>query len=443
MDDGSAPGPRRVMLAAGVALAVAVASSWPPRPTNAFVWGLPLLFISSGLVWARARPGSRLAAELDASLALLLLVPAVASRAQADATSSFDIAHTVTTQQVDALLLFARRAGQETAPLLTAAAAGYLVLGGRRVAAGAGALLGAAAAAAGATPALEAARAALAAGDPVAAAEMVRFVPWVGLLAAPGALLGALLHPASWSRTRVGLVLLTVLAAGWVATSPVGLMARALPVPSSTARLPVGAPGVTTPSPASPITPDALALHMTELGRYRADHATWPCDEAPRPWSLRARNSAAVPLPASTDVGTLDAVSMVLRTYTTHRLAMVGHAPEAPAGPLNRLVSWPVVPLLLDKPPHGAVPVAITRGGPVPLGDPPPPGTACALVPDDDVTVEHIWHAGRTLLQPEGPCDGIALMPARYREAIRADPTMITALTCPARKTKASPTRGL
>lgn len=443
MDDSTAPGPRRVMLAAGVAIVIAMVTSWPPRPTNAFVWGLPLLFISSGLIWARARPGSRLSSELDACLALLLLVPAVASRAQADASASFDIEHTIAPQQVDALLLFARRAGQETAPLLTAAAAGYLVLGGRRVAAGAGALLGAAAAAAGGTAALEAARTALAGGDPIAAAELCRFVPWAGLLTIPGALLGALLHPASWSRFRIGIVSLTVLTAGWIATSPVGLMARALPVPSSTERLTVGAPGATTPATASPITPDALALHLATMGRYQADHATWPCEEAPRRWAMRTRNSAALPLPASASVGTLDALSQVLRTYTTHRLALVGHAPDAPAGPLERLVAWPVVPLLLDKPPQGAAVVAVTRGGPVPLGDPPPLGTACALVPDDDVTVAHIWHAGRSLLQPDGPCDGIALMPARYRATIRADPTMITALTCPARKVKASPTRGL
>jgi hypothetical protein len=443
MDDATAPGPRRVVLAAAAALGVAIATSWPPHPTNAFVWGLPVLLLSSGMVWARVRPGSRLAAELDAALALLLLVPAVASRAEADATAAFDIAHTVATQQVDALLLFAQRAGAETAPLLTAAAAGYLVLGGRRVAAGAGALLGAAAAAAGTAGALEAARAALAAGDATGAAELCRLVPWAGLLAVPGALMGALLHPGRWSRTRVGLLALTVLTTGWLATSPLGRMARALPVPESAAALPQGPPGGTTPARAAPVEPAALAAHLTELDRYRADHATWPCDEAPRRWALRARNSAALPLPSATDLETVDALALVLRTFTTHRMALVGHAPAAPAGPLQRLVAWPVVPLLLDKPPHGAVAVAVTRAGPAPLGDPPEAGTACVLVPDDDVAAEHLWHAGRSLLQPEGPCDGLALLPARHRPAVRSDPSVLTALSCPPRTTEARPTTGL
>ena len=223
MNDPRAPGARRVLLAATATLVVAIATSWPPRPTNAFVWGLPLLLLSSGLVWARLRPGSRLANELDAALALLMLVPAVASRAQADASARFDIAHTLATQQVDALLVFARRAGMETAPLLTAAAIGYLVLGGRHVAPGVGALLCAAAAAAGSTAALEAARTALQVGDPVAAAQLCAPLPWVGLVTIPGALLGALLHPGPWSRVRIGLVALTVLAAGWVSTSPIGV----------------------------------------------------------------------------------------------------------------------------------------------------------------------------------------------------------------------------
>ncbi|MEC7946481.1 MAG: hypothetical protein VX265_02870 [Myxococcota bacterium] len=433
MHDSASPGYRRVVLAAAVALAVAVATSWPPRPTNAFVWGLPLLFVSSGLAWARVRAGGRLAAEMDSALALLLLVPAIASRAQADASSSFDIAHTVTSQQIDALLLFARRAGQETAPLLTAAAAGYVIVGGLRVAAGAGALLGAAGAAAGGTAALEAARAALAAGEPIAAAELCRFLPWVGILPVNGALLGALVQPPRWNRTRVGLLVLTTLAAGWVATSPVGLLAQRLPVPSSPAALPSGAPGATTPSEAAPTTPAALAAHMASMGRFEADHATWPCDAAPRRWSVRARNSAALALPATTPIDELDALSLVLRTFTTHRLALVGRARDAPAGPLHRLVAWPVVPLLLDKPPHGAVPVRVSRNGAVPLAAAPPPGAACVLVPEPDVTVAHIWHAGRGLLQPHGPCDGIALLPRRYRPAVEADPTQLSALTCPAR----------
>lgn len=443
MNVSRAPGAMRVLLAAIATLVVAVATSWPPRPTNAFVWGLPLLVLSSGLVWARLRPGTRLATELDAALALLMLVPAVASRAQADASARFDIAHTLATQQVDALLVFAQRAGVETAPLLTAASVGYLVLGGRRVAPGAGALLAAAGAAAMGSAALEAARAALAVGDPMAAAQLCAPLPWVGLLAVPGAILGAMLHPGSWSRVRAGLVLLTVLAAGWVGTSPVGVMARSLPVPRSEAVLPSGAPGATTPGHPVPDTPEALVAHLEAEGRHRADHPTWPCDEAPRRWAVRTRNTAAVPLAGATPMSRLDEVARVLRTFTTHRLALVGHAPAAPSGPLSRLVAWPVVPLLLDKPPHGAVGIFVSRSGTSPLGAPPVSGEPCVLVPDDDVTVDHLWHAGRELLLPAGPCDGIALLPARYRPLVRTDPTAMAALTCPARTTEPLPTQGL
>ena len=221
-----------------------------------------------------------------------------------------------------------------------------------------------------------------------------------------------------WNRTRVGRSATPAADGG----HPAGLLAQR-PVLSSPAALPSGAPGATTPSEAAPTTPAALAAHMASMGRFEADHATWPCDAAPRRWSVRARNSAALALPATTPIDELDALSLVLRTFTTHRLALVGRARDAPAGPLHRLVAWPVVPLLLDKPPHGAVPVRVSRNGAVRRRCPP---SGVHPRPEPDVTVAHIWHAGgpppTTGLRRDRPSS-----PA-LSTTVEADPTLLSAL---------------
>jgi hypothetical protein len=428
----SAPSPRRAIAAALVTLGVVAVSQPGPGAAGTFAWGLPLLVGSAGWIWGRLARSDAMASALDAAFAVLLLVPAVAARQQTDAMARFDLAHVPANQLLDGMLLYAARATEGTAPLLVAGAAGYVVLGRRAAAPGIGVLLSAAAAAAGATSAVFAAREALASGDVTAAAEMLVGLPYVGLLIVPGALLGVAMQgrEVAWSRPRMMLLALAGLAAAYTVTTPLVRMAAEFPVPATALAVPLGAPGMTTLVPAVEGAPALLADQLHARGHYHAKRVVWGCHPAARRWSVRLRATEALALPADAGIQDVDQAAAVFNEWSTTRLALIGRAETPPGGPISDLLSWPAVPLLLDRPPNGAAPIAVGTGGFRHLGPTPPRGTPCVLIPDPDIRVGDLWAAGRALLQPEGPCDGLGLLPPQHREAVRADPEALAGLTC-------------
>lgn len=432
MRPSAAPSPRRAVAAALVTLGVVALSAPGSGAAGTFAWGLPLLVGSAGWIWGRLAQTATMAGALDTAMAVLLLVPAVAARQQTDAMARFDQAYIPANRLMDWLFLQAAQATEGTAPLLISGAAGYWVLGGRAAAPGIGVLLSAAAAAAGATSVALAAREAAASGDVIAAAEMLVGLSFMGLLIVPGALLGVAMQgrAATWSRPRVMLLALAGLAAGYTVTTPIVHMAATFPVPATALAVPVGAPGTTTLLPALEGTPAAIGDQLEARGHYHAKSVLWTCHPAARRWSVRLRATAALALPADASLGDLDQAAAIFREWSTTRMALIGRAETPPRGPISDLLSWPAVPLLLDRPPDGAYAVAVGPEGPRFLGPRPPSGTPCVVVPDPDARVGDLWAAGRAMLQPEGPCDGLGLLPAQYRDAVRADPASLASLTC-------------
>ncbi len=431
-----APSLRRVALAAGATAAAVGVAAGPPGPWNAHAWGLPLLVACVGWIWWRLPRDRQMAGAVDAAVAALLLVPALAARQTDDAVASFDLLHTARHAALDGLLLFAARAGRYTAPMLAAAATGFLVLGGRAAAPGAGLLLGAAAGAAGATSATWAAREALDAGDAARAAALARLVPWAGLLALPGGALGALLHgrAAAWSRVRVLLLVLTALAAVRAASLPLGRLAATFPVPATTVAVPRGAAGPTTLGPAIDPAAGALDVALAAEGRPPATGDGNACTTGRHRWSQVLRATANIALPAEAPAAAIDDAAAALRARSTHRLALVGAATPSPAGPLGPLVAWPTVPLFLDPVPAGASVVEVTAAGPVGRPTAPAPGAPCAVSLAPDATVDDVWRAGRDLLAPAGPCDGLALLTPEAQVAVRADPADLDTWSCVPRR---------
>lgn len=432
-----APSPQRIALAALVSLLVVLLISWSAPESVAYGWGTPVVVGAGGLIWNRLASVRQLARSLDTAMAFLILAPAIAARQQATLLAEWQLTLYPPHQMLEGLLAYCAQATADTAPLLAAGTVGYLVLGGRSASPGLGVLLAAAAASAGCTGALFAAREAAASGEYAQVATLVRGVPWTGFLVLPGAMLGVAFQGGR-SRWSVGRALWFVLAGAagvYAGNTPLAQLLDTVVVPSTDVLVPEGAVGPTTTLAAVPGEPAAIDRTFRERGHYHQSVPVWPCVDSDRGWAHTLRRGASLALPASAKVGQLDAAADRFVVWSTHRLALVGRAEPAPEGPVAPLLAWPTAALLLDRPPQDATALRVGPEGIHLIGRATPAGRGCALVPDDDATVDEIWQAVRALLAPAGPCEGIALVPAVHRPAVRASRDALLTLGCPARTT--------
>ncbi len=427
-----APAMSRVVLAALCSLLVVGLVSWSAPASVAYGWGTPVIVGAGGVIWNRLGRIPQVARSLDTAMALLLLAPAIAARNQATELATWQLTVVATHNVLDSLLAYCAQATADTAPLLAAAAVGYLVLGGRAAGPGLGVLLASAAGAAAATAALFAAREAAASADYADVATFVRVVPWTGFFVLPGALLGMAFEgrPSRWTPGRTVYFALAGLGGLYAGTTPLERLLDTIAVPATRVLVPETRMGLTTTLAAVSGDPEEIERTFFERGHHRPRLPVWPCVTGAEPWGLRLRRSATLALPASASLAELDAAAAQFRVWSTARLALVGHADPEPRGPLAGLLAWPTLPLLLDRPQADATVVAVGSAGVRLIGHGDPPGLACVLVPDDDATIDHIYQSGRALLAPAGPCRGLALLPPEHRAAARTDPAAVRALGC-------------
>lgn len=427
------PTPKRIVLAMLVSALVLSLVSLTARESIAYALGTPILVGSAGLLWRQLASSPRTASWLDTAVALLVLGPALAAREQAIVLARWQLTVHAPHQMLDGVLAYCARATADTAPLLLAAAAGYLVLGGRAASPGLGVLLAAAAAAAGASGALFAAQEAAAGAEYRQVISLVRGVPWTGFLVLPGALFGVLFEGGRrrWSLARATWFLLAVGAGAMAGTTPLRELMARVEVPTTDVPVPTGELGPTTALAAVGGNPEALDVVFRQRAQHFTRVPTWSCVTGPKGWAKTLRRSAAIALSGGAPVSELDTAADRFVVWTAHRLALVGRADPMPRGLLAPLLAWPAVPLLLDPPPRDATAVAVGRQGVRVIARSTPVGRGCALVPDDDASIDHVWQAGRSLLAPAGPCEGIALIPAVHRAAVRADPEALLTLGCP------------
>ncbi len=432
-----APSPQRITLAALVSLLVVMLISWSAPESVAYGWGTPVVVGAGGLIWNRLASVRQLARSLDTAMALLILAPAIAARQQATLLAEWQLSVYPAHQMLEGVLAYCAQATADTAPLLAAGTVGYLVLGGRAASPGLGVLLAAAAASAGCSGALFAAREAAASGEYTQVATLVRGVPWTGFLVIPGAMLGVAFQGGR-SRWSVGRALWLVLAGAagvYTGNTPLAQLLETVVVPSTDVLVPEGPIGPTTTLAAVTGEPAVIDRVFRERGHYYQAVPVWPCVDGDRGWAHTLRRSATLALPASATVGQLDAAADRFMVWTTHRLALVGRTEPAPKGPVAALLAWPTAALLLDRPPQDATALRVGAEGIHLIGRARPAGRGCALVPDDDATVDAVWHAVRALTAPAGPCEGIALVPAVHRPAVRASRDALLTLGCPAHAT--------
>jgi hypothetical protein len=428
-----APSLPRVALAALASLLVVALISWTQPEAVAYGWGTPVIVGAGGLIWNRVSRAPAAARTLDTAMALLLLAPALAARKQATALALWQLEHLSTAQLLDGVLALCAQATADTGPLLAAGAAGYVVMAGRAGAPGLGVLIAAAAAAAGSSGALFAAREAATQAEYAQVGTLVRGVPWSGFLVVPGAILGVAFEgrASPWPAPRAACFALAIVGGVLAGTTPLNTLLAAAEVPETDVVVPEGPPGPTTARTAIAGDGPAIDRAFRERGHHHPRPQTWPCTPGDEPWGLRLRQTAALALAASAPVSAIDEAAAHFLAWTTPRLALVGRADPMPQGPLARLLAWPTVPLLLDRPAVDAVPLAVGRAGVRTMGPAPVGRAACALVPDDDARVDDLWQAGRRLLAPRGPCLGLALVPPVLRATTRDDPTWLTTIGCP------------
>lgn len=163
-----------------------------------------------------------------------------------------------------------------------------------------------------------------------------------------------------------------------------------------------------------PSLPPDLRFGAPDVARALADDPTrgpleptdrWPClDGRPDvPWPQRLRAGARVPLAADTPLETLGQTAAALRSRSIFQLGLQGTAtPTPPPGLARHLLSHPVLPLILDRPPPGTW---WLRDGP-----PPGPVETCGVeLPPSGTLGPWVAELLRHLAQG---CGALALAPA-------------------------------
>lgn len=416
--------PRILLSAAGGGLTALVGLGFSGPQVSAAIT-LPLL-VACGLWLVQQRAAQlpparrdRLAHRAPALLGLLLLIVPLTQRTwggiQAfDATDFVDV-----TVAVPLLLTHARRGADGLPELLLGSGVALALAFGRPAARAAGLYVGAAAGSTASREGLYAAIEALYAGDASAAARFTLFLDYGGVLALIGGAIGA------WLTRRPdpapGAHLLTLAALAVVVVPPVREAVAGLdgtPPVLGDARVPHAAPGPT------------MALALTSLDDLEdnprfAPRASqeWACARSHRGWPDKPRITALLALPPEADRAAIEEALGALHAVTVDRMALVGRAP-AVAGPLGPWLGAPAVGLLLDRPPYETTWAHLSATLRWTDGAPSEPG-ACAILLEDGVTVDILYHEARALIDG-GACTGVAVVPPAFRTT--DDPK---ALRCP------------
>ncbi len=384
---------RRVLAAVvlSVVLGIGLALSGVlPRWLLSFSLSLPVLVGCAGGLHRQVRPldNGLQRATLATALAGLTLIPALGCRAWAEALAFDDLAYTLPEALGQQILRGGARGGDAVGALVLSATACLRVLGFPR--------------------------------------WLTRVLTGVGI----GIVVEwALLHPTvlhalggpaavPWLLSAMGVhaaVALAVLPGAWITPKParpalillvtIGVLG-CTGGPWSAARVgrPGTVPGMVPLPPAlrfgGPPSPRALV----EATAPDEGPDSWPCLDRPsrRTWSRRIRAGATVVLPADAPAASLLATADQLRRRSIVRLGVLGQpTPALPPGLATALLGYPVVEVLLDRPPVGTWALS---GGP-----PPVPTEACLLdVPAE--TLQQLVITGLDALR--AGCESLALPPS-------------------------------
>jgi len=204
------------------------------------------------------------------------------------------------------------------------------------------------------------------------------------------------------SRTASGLAVLAALTAYWAASPPWLSLVRNLPSPATSVDVPKSEPGLpNAQQPMNPFGPD-FAAALKARGHKRMHSRPWPClsdvyDRAKGYGSL-PRKTETLAVPAATLAVDLAPAIVDMRKRGVYRMGLSGSA-TPPYGPLGSFLAWPAVQLLIDSPPRTAQwiklhPRRLDKLDLLPGATAP---TACALLVDEEVTVDHLYATVRSL----------------------------------------------
>jgi CRP-like cAMP-binding protein len=203
-------------------------------------------------------------------------------------------------------------------------------------------------------------------------------------------------------RTASGLAVLAALTAYWAASPPWLSLMRNLPSPATNADVPKSEPGLpNAQQPMNPFGPD-FAAALEARGHERMHSRPWPClsdvYDREKGYGSLPRKTETLAVPASTLAVDLAPAIVDMRKRGVYRMGLTGSA-TPPYGPLGSFLAWPAVQLLLDSPPRTAQwiklhPRRLDKLDLLPGATAP---TACALLVDEEVTVDHLYATVRSL----------------------------------------------
>ena len=379
----------------------------------AFPLSLGVIAFAGAAIAARAK-GEAAGRTALLVVGVLLLIPAFNLHANRVGMGLFDLDHSFTEDAFQALLQRSAAVLRGSGPLLLGAGLSFALLAGRRSALVAGAALAAFGATLLGRLLLEQAAGALILGDATAAAHLAGLAQISGLLAIPGALLGSLAAPDAPALSRhkhagrllqVAAVTLCVVSA----TPPVEAMAATLPDPATDVGVVNTASGVGWPVHSL----DGrlpLAPQLEALAHPRIRSGRWDClGPGKRSWDHRMRATEGLALPADSPVSTLVAQVPTLLAHGIQRVVLTARGPSL-LGALGRRLSWPGLPLLLDRPAAGLPRILLGRDGLA--HSMPGEGEACLLLVDPALTVGALTLQGLALLR--ATCPAGLLLPATW-----------------------------
>jgi hypothetical protein len=203
-------------------------------------------------------------------------------------------------------------------------------------------------------------------------------------------------------RIASGTVIIAFLAAAWTATPPWFEVLGALPDPYTSVAVPISDPGLSIAQrPMNPFHKE-FDKNLAERKHGLFHGAPWSClsdtSNFGSAYGTADRAIETLAVPSDTPVMDLYEPVQKMRRRGVYRMGLTGRA-DPPYGPLGALFAWPVVQILLDRPPRSVQwmklhPRSIEE---LPLlpGKGEPHG--CALLPDPDVSVEHLYNTVRSL----------------------------------------------
>jgi CRP/FNR family transcriptional regulator, cyclic AMP receptor protein len=214
--------------------------------------------------------------------------------------------------------------------------------------------------------------------------------------------------PFQWRlRTSQIAPLVVVAALCWVCTPRWSWALHSLPDPATSVAVPVLEPGLSTvQSAVDPFGPGSRDL-VKGLAKGRvSDVGSWPCMPDARSdggrYGVFPRHTVTVAVDASRTVRDLYPLLQGVRSARVYRVAFLGQSPGL-EGLEHRLAGWPVVSVLLDRPPRSAHWLRLTEDDTQTLDKLTGAGRpdSCAILVDDDVTVERLQKALQRLERPK------------------------------------------